>query len=97
MLLPMTRETLALILETEGVKPIADVHRIAESTEATLFVATHGDVLPVPRVIAVELRDKYLCVATVKAERFFFVYEDILGLKIASSSQSRDHSAGFGR
>jgi hypothetical protein len=43
------------------------------------------------------LREKYLYLQTSKDERYFFAYEDVLGLRCWARSSAKDGSAGFGR
>jgi hypothetical protein len=93
----MTREIITQVLESEGLKPGAHGFAIPEEREATCLVSAPGEVYTVARVVVLELRDKYLFLQTNKDERFFFVYEDVLGLRILGRSQSKDRSAGFGR
>jgi hypothetical protein len=93
----MTREIITQVLESEGLKAGAHGFAIPEEREATCLVSAPGEVYTVARVVLLELRDKYLFLQTSKDERFFFVYEDVLGLRILGRSQSKDRSAGFGR
>lgn len=93
----MTREIIISVLEGEGIKPQAGAFIVREDREATCFVSTPGDVLPVGRVVKVELKDKSLVLETAKDERFHFAYEDILGFKLAATSTPKDRHAGFGR
>jgi hypothetical protein len=92
----MTREILAQALSSEGLESTNQGYAVPENREATLFVAAPGDILPVERVIRVDLRDKFLLLENVKHERFYFAYEDVLGLRLHAPSSARDRVAGFG-
>jgi hypothetical protein len=97
MLRPMTREIITQALESEGLKPGAHGFSIPEDREASCLVSAPGELLSVSRLVTVELRDKYVYLQTSKDERFFFVYEDILGFRLLGRSQAKERSAGFGR
>jgi hypothetical protein len=97
MLPGMTREIITQVLESEGLKAGAHGYPIPEEREATCLVSAPGEVYAVGRVVLLEARDKYLFLQTSKDERFFFVYEDVLGLRILGRSQAKERSAGFGR
>ena len=93
----MTREIITQALESEGFKSTQTGFVIPEDREATCLVSAPGDVLSVSRLVLVDLREKYIFLQTGKDERFFFAYEDVLGVRILGKSQARDRSAGFGR
>ena len=93
----MTREIIVQILEAEGAKVTGSSCIIREDREVTCFISAPGDVLPVARIIKVELKDKSLSFETAKDERFHFAYEDILGFKLATTGPAKDRAAGFGR
>ena len=93
----MTREIIIQVLESEGMKSVGSTFTVRDDRDATCFVSTPGDVLPVVRVVRIELKDKSLALETAKAERFHFAYEDILGFKLAETSTPKDRHAGFGR
>jgi len=93
----MTREIITQALESEGFKSTPTGFVIPEDREATCLVSAPGDVLSVSRLVLVDLREKYIFLQTGKDERFFFAYEDVLGVRILGKSQARDRSAGFGR
>ena len=97
MLPRMTREIITHILESEGLKAGGHGFAISEDREATLLISTPGEVYTVARVVLLELRERYVFIQTSKDERFFFVYEDVLGVRILGRSQPKDRSAGFGR
>jgi hypothetical protein len=90
----MTREIIMEILESEGAKGGASGFSIREDREATCFVSTPGDLLQIPRLVKIDLKEKFLSLQTNKDERFLFAYEDVLGFKIAAP-QARERSAGF--
>ncbi|HXI58454.1 MAG: hypothetical protein QOI66_1902 [Myxococcales bacterium] len=93
----MTREIIVSILESEGIKAATGTFTVREDREATCFVSAPGDVMPVSRIVRIELKDKSLVLETSKDERFHFAYEDILGFKLATTSTPKDRHAGFGR
>jgi hypothetical protein len=93
----MTREIIVQVLETEGIKAAAGGFVVRDDRDATCFISTPGDVLPVVRVVRIELKDKSLVLETAKAERYHFAYEDVLGFKVAETSTPKDRHAGFGR
>jgi hypothetical protein len=93
----MTREIITHVLESEGLKSGAHGFAIAEEREATCLISSPGEVYAVSRVVMLELRDKYVFLQTGKDERFFFAYEDVLGVRILGRTQTKDRSAGFGR
>jgi hypothetical protein len=94
----MTREIIAAALEGEGLKASSgQSFTIPEDREATVLVSAPGDVMPVSRVVQADLREKYLFLLTAKDERFFFAYEDVLGLRLIGKASARDRSAGFSR
>jgi hypothetical protein len=90
----MTREIIVQILEGEGAKGGANGYSIREDREATCFVSTPGDLLQIPRVVKVDLKDKFVSLWTVKEERFIFAYEDVLGFKLTGSA-TKERPAGF--
>jgi hypothetical protein len=93
----MTREIIALALEAEGLKAGSQGYSIPEDREATCLVSAPGDVLSVSKIVVADLRDKYLYLQTAKDERFFFAYEDVLGLRLLGKASAKERSAGFGR
>jgi hypothetical protein len=90
----MTREIIVQILEAEGAKGGANGFSIREDREATCFVSAPGDLLQIPRIVKVDLKEKFLSLQTSKDERYLFAYEDILGFKMAAPS-TKDRAAGF--
>lgn len=94
----MTREMISAALEAEGLKASGQGFSIPEDREATVLVSAPGDVLSVGKVVQAELREKYLYLQTTKDERYYFAYEDVLGLKLlGKGSSAKERSAGFGR
>jgi hypothetical protein len=93
----MTREILAQALESEGLQSGNQGYAVPENREATVFVATPGDVFPVERVARIELREKILMVENAKHERFYFGYDVVLGLRMLAAAAARERPAGFGR
>ncbi|HVZ87976.1 MAG TPA: hypothetical protein VHG72_13480 [Polyangia bacterium] len=92
----MTREIIVSILEGEGAEGRGGTFKIPEAREATCFIANPGDLLAIARVVRVELKDHYAALSTAKEERFIFAYDAILGFKLATATQSKERSAGFG-
>jgi hypothetical protein len=90
----MTREIIVQILESEGAKGGSNGFSIREDREATCFVSAPGDLLQIPRVVKIDLKDKFVSLQTAKDERFLFAYEDVLGFKMTASS-TKDRAAGF--
>ena len=93
----MTREILVLALEAEGLQAGNQGYAVPENREATIFIASPGDVFPIERVSRVELRDKLILLENTKRERFYFSYEDVLGMRLVASAAARERAAGFGR
>ena len=90
----MTREIIVQILESEGAKGGANGFSIRDDREATCFVSAPGDLLQIPRVVKIDLKEKFVSLQTAKDERFLFAYEDVLGFKLTASSP-KDRLAGF--
>ena len=93
----MTREMIVQIWESEGMKPSGHTLSIREDREATCFIQTAGEGMSIARVTKLELRDGFLCMQTVKDERFVFAYEDVLGWKLSPATTPKDRGAGFAR
>lgn len=93
----MTREIIAAALEAEGLKAGSQGFAIPEDREATCLISAPGDVLSVAKVVQADLREKYLFLLTSKDERYFFAYEDVLGLRLAGRATAKERSAGFSR
>ena len=83
------------ILSSEGVKPGAKGHTLPSEAEASLFVRGGSECMTIARVVRVQLADAYLVAETNKKDRFFFAYEDVVGLKLAVQEPSKERSAGF--
>jgi hypothetical protein len=93
----MTREIIALALESEGLKAGTNGFTIPEEREATCWVTSPGDVLTVNRIVTLDARDKYLLMKTAKDEHYYFAYEDVLGVRILGKAKEKERSAGFSR
>ena len=93
----MTKEMIAQALEAEGLSTSNQGFTIPENREGMCLVSTPGDLLSVERLVRVDLRDKFLMLENTKRERFFFAYEDILGMRLLAAPAARDRVAGFGR
>jgi hypothetical protein len=94
----MTREIITAALEAEGLKTSSQGFSIPEDREAACLVSAPGEVLSVSKIVVADLRDKYIYLQTSKDERFFFAYEDVLGLRLlGSKSTAKERSAGFSR
>ena len=90
----MTREIIVQILESEGAKGGANGFSVREDREATCYVSTPGDLLQIPRIVKIDLKEKFLALQTNKDERFLFAYEDVLGFKL-SAVANKERAAGF--
>lgn len=94
----MTKETIAQVLEAEGIGSGKESRfSLPENREAVCLVATPGDVMPIERLLTIELREKYVALENAKHERHFFAYDDILGLRLLAAPAARERVAGFGR
>src|SRR5688572_28030982 len=94
----MTKESIAAVLEPEGVS--ASGHgcfRIPENREAMCLVGAPGELFSIERLVRVSLSDKFILLENTKRERFFFSYDDVLGMRMLASSSTRERVAGFGR
>jgi hypothetical protein len=92
----MTKDTIVLVCEAEGLKANADALAIPEERDATFLIGAPGEILTVGKIAKIELRDKYLCLQTAKQERFFFTYDLVLGLRLTPPKPTKDQ-LGFGR
>ena len=90
----MTREIIMQILESEGAKGGTNGFSIRDDREATCFVSAPGELLQIPRLVKIDLKEKFVSLQTNKDERFLFAYEDVLGFKIAAA-RTGERSAGF--
>lgn len=93
----MTRDIIVSILESEGAEAKGSVLSFREDREVTCFISAPAELMAVPRITRVDLKDKFLSLQTAKDERFAFAYEDVLGFKVAAVSTAKDRSAGFSR
>ena len=93
----MTKDTISAALSAEGLAPSQDTFTLPEEREAIFLVAAPGDVLPVNKVTRVELRDKVLCLHTVRNEHFWFTYDLVLGLRLIAAKPGKERVAGFAK
>jgi hypothetical protein len=93
----MTRDIIVSILESEGAEAKGGALAFREDRDVTCFISAPAELMAVPRVLKVELKDKFVSMLTAKDERFSFAYEDVLGFKVAAAVHAKDRSAGFGR
>jgi hypothetical protein len=93
----MKKETIASVLESEGIKSSARGFLIEDEREGTCFLRAGSETVTVSRVTRVELREPFVVLENVKRERHFFAYEDVVGFRFAPASQNPERSAGFGR
>ena len=93
----MTKDSIAQVLEAEGLSAGNQGYAIPENREAVCLISAPGDVFTVDRLIRIELRDKHIVLENSKHERFFFGYEDVLGMRLLAAPAARDRVAGFTR
>jgi hypothetical protein len=93
----MTKDSIAQVLEAEGLSAGNVGYTVPENREAVGLIGAPGEVFTVDRLIRIELRDKHIVLENVKHERFFFGYEDLLGLRLLAAPAARDRVAGFTR
>jgi hypothetical protein len=93
----MTRDIIVSILEGEGAETKGGALAFRDDREITCFISAPAELMAVPRIARIELKDKYVSLQTAKDERFSFAYEDVLGFKVAGATTAKDRSAGFGR
>ena len=93
----MTKDTISAALSAEGLSASQDGFTIPDEREATFLVAAPGDVMPLNKVVRVELRDKVLCLHTSKDDHFWFTYDLILGLRVLAAKPGKEHVAGFAK
>lgn len=96
----MERVTLGEILQrADGFRAVGkneSVYEVAEATNATLLCHGSFEMVSVERVARIELGTGHIAATTRKGEVFYFPYEQILGLRLEGSSESkRDGGAGF--
>jgi len=92
----MTRESLAAALETEGLSKTNKGYQVPPKREAVCLVGAPGEVVTIERLSRIDLQDKYILLENQKRERFFFAYEDVLGLRLTAEGPG-ERMAGFGR
>jgi hypothetical protein len=93
----MTKESIAKALESEGLSTGNQGYTIPENREAALLVSTPGEIFSVDRLVRVDLRGEHVLLENSKHERFFFSYNDVLGLRLLAAPAARDRVTGFGR
>jgi hypothetical protein len=93
----MTKETLLLALEAERLKLGTDGITVPEDRDTTFIVACPGETLQIGRVVRIEPNDSSLCLETAKAERYWFTYDLVLGVRIRPAQAAKEHMTGFGR
>jgi hypothetical protein len=93
----MTRESITAALEGEGLGAGAQGYAIPEAREASCLIAAPGEVFSVDRIVRMDLKDKFVLLENAKRERFFFAYEDVLGMKMLAAPNAKERVAGFGR
>jgi hypothetical protein len=93
----MTKDVIVSALETAGLESSPEGFAIPEDREATCFVAASADVLPIARVVRVDLRDKYVALRTHRNEHLFFSYENIIGFRLLGAAPDKERLPGFGR
>jgi hypothetical protein len=93
----MTKETLLLALEAERLKVGTDGIAVPEDRDATFIIAAPGETLLVGRVVKIDPRDTMLCIETSKAERYWFTYDLVLGIRVRPAQAVKEHTTGFGR
>ncbi|HEY3355496.1 MAG TPA: hypothetical protein VGQ83_19760 [Polyangia bacterium] len=93
----MTHETIgAIIGELPAVRREGEAYLLAADHEATFFVGAAGGMLPVGKIHRIELRKEFLLLETLKRERFYFDYADVVGMKIDLPEPGKQsHGAGF--
>jgi hypothetical protein len=92
----MTRESITAALDSEGLGAGPQGYVLPDNREATCLVAAPGDVFSVDRLVRIDLKDKFILLENGRHERFFFAYEDVLGLKLLAAPAAKDRVAGFG-
>ncbi|MDZ4695928.1 MAG: hypothetical protein SGI86_12335 [Deltaproteobacteria bacterium] len=90
----MKKETVIAILSAEGIKAQSGAYALPEDREAQVIVRA-GETLTVSRIVRVEVADDYMVFENHRAERFFFDFDSIAGVRMNRAHVER--SAGFGR
>jgi hypothetical protein len=94
----MTKETLLYALEAERLKPGSDGSvTIPDDRDATIMVAGSGETIQVGKVAKIELRDSVLGLETAKGERYWFTYDLLLGLRLTTAQNAKEHATGFSK
>jgi len=92
----MTRESLAAALEAEGLSRNNKGFQLPSKREAVCLIGAPGEILTIERLSRIDLQDRYLLLENQRHERFFFAYEDVLGLRLTAEGPA-ERMAGFGR
>ncbi len=93
----MTKQTLLSVLEAERLKVGSDGIAVPEDRDATFMLAGPGETIQVSRVVKIEAREDSLCLETAKAERYWFSYDLVLGVRLRTAKTAKAQTAGFGR
>jgi hypothetical protein len=93
----MTKESLLQILKTERLGMSGSVVTVSEDREATIFIATPGETIQVTKVVTMELFDSQVCLETGKNDRFWFAYEQVIGVRLLPAKVAKDRAAGFSK
>jgi hypothetical protein len=93
----MTKQTLLSVLEAERLKVGSDGITVPEDRDATFMLAGPGETIQVSRVVKIEAREDSLCLETAKAERYWFSYDLVLGVRLRTAKTAKAQAAGFGR
>jgi hypothetical protein len=93
----MTKETLLFAFQNERLKVATDCFTVPEDRDATFMVAGTGETIQIGKVVKIEMRESALCLETGKGERYWFSYDLILGVRLRSAQNAKDHTTGFTR
>jgi hypothetical protein len=77
-----------------GVKKDGASYLLSEELDATAFVSIGQEVLQIPRLSRVD-GGEILTFHTHKGERFFFPFEQLVGIKFGGEAKANRPSAGF--
>lgn len=93
----MTKESLLQIFKTERLGMTGSVVTVPEDREATLFIASPSETIQVSKVLTIELYDGQVCLETGKNDRFWFAYEQVIGLRLLPAKVAKERAAGFNK
>jgi hypothetical protein len=94
----MTKETLLYALEAERLKPGSDGSvAIPDDRDATVMVAGSGETIQVGKVVKINLHESVLCLEAAKGERYWFTYDLLLGLRLTTVKNAKEHATGFSK